>query len=126
MTTLTTWAMTIPALPSALLKPGAHQHWRVAHRAKQQDTETAFWLAKQAGAPPQPLAAVRATVTFVVAQRRRRDRDNWAARCKGFWDGLVRAGILADDDGETIRSVELRWVVDKANAPKTLIELEAV
>jgi len=127
MTTATTWRLSIPRLPSDKLKPGAQQHWTTAYRAKQQDTQDAFMWCKTHRLPASmPWAAVRATVTFVVAQKRRRDRDNWSARLKGFWDGLVRAGVLADDDGDTIRSVELVWMVDRENAPQTIISLESL
>lgn len=45
------------------------------------------------GPIPAPLVRAR----FFWATRRRRDRDNAAARLKPYWDGLEDAGLVADD-----------------------------
>ena len=48
--------------------------------------------------PLAPLAPpVVAEVTFTFPDRRRRDQDNVLASLKACWDGLVDAGLLADD-----------------------------
>lgn len=57
---------------------------------------------------------VRARVTFVVPDRRRRDIDNLLAMLKPAWDGLTDAGVLEGDDAERF-SVESTEVVVSHN-----------
>lgn len=53
--------------------------------------------------PPLPLPVpVSATVTFHMPNRRRRDLDNLLAAMKPAWDGLVDAGVLADDNADQL------------------------
>ena len=52
---------------------------------------------------PSPLPTpVSATVTFWMPDRRRRDLDNLLAAMKPAWDGLVDAGLLADDNADQL------------------------
>ncbi|KKK62984.1 hypothetical protein LCGC14_2998840, partial [marine sediment metagenome] len=53
---------------------------------------------------------VLATTTFYVTDRRRRDMNNLDASLKALWDGIVDAGILADDSSEHLQHGRSRLV----------------
>lgn len=59
-------------------------------------------VGKAAVGLPAVAAPARGVVTFVWADRRRRDADN--VELKWLWDGLVDAGVLVDDRGEVLRA----------------------
>lgn len=86
-------------LPPAALKPNARVHWRTKAKATKAYRETARWAAHA----PHPLAwkAAEIQAHFHFKQDRRRDRDNLLASLKAAFDGLVDAGLLADDSGVT-------------------------
>lgn len=56
---------------------------------------------EEAGIPPLELCQVR--LTWFVTTKRTRDVDNLAALEKPMFDGLVRAGVVADDKPELMR-----------------------
>ena len=58
---------------------------------------------------------------WVMADRRRRDRDNAAASFKSGLDGLVDAGLLADD--QHVLPMPIRWRLDRA-APRLVLVVE--
>ena len=97
--------------PPAALNPNKRLYWAARHRAAAQYRNECFVVAKdminRAGrikAPvPSPLPTpVTATVTFWMPNRRRRDLDNLLAAMKPAWDGLVDAGLLADDNADQL------------------------
>jgi crossover junction endodeoxyribonuclease RusA len=102
---------TLP-LPPRSLSPNARQHYM----AKARDTKEYRTRAKVEGwkipASNRPgwTEAIATTVVF-APNRRRRDRDNLLASLKSAFDGLVDAGILADDAG--LHHAPLRIEYDK-------------
>ena len=58
------------------------------------------------------LGRVHVRLTMTPSDRRRRDPDNIAGVLKPVLDGLVDAGVLADDSAEYVASVTL--VVERA------------
>lgn len=69
---------------------------------------------------PKENAVVR--IRYYFKDRRRRDPDNYSG--KFILDGLVHAGVLADDSFNNIELI-LRGGYDKEN-PRTEIEIEEV
>jgi Holliday junction resolvase RusA-like endonuclease len=122
--------ITIPALPGEALKPGYRGGWWLVRKAKKHDTEMGYVYAliayRERKNFPLPLKRVIAEVTFVFKQQRRRDLDNWSGRLKGYWDGIVQAGIVADDNSEIITSLSVKFEIDKARAPLTIITISEV
>lgn len=59
------------------------------------------------------MAPVRATYTFVVPDRGRRDWDNYALLCKPVQDGLVRAGVLPGGDHFEALEGNVRFRVER-------------
>jgi Holliday junction resolvase RusA-like endonuclease len=128
---MSSFEVTIPCHPSVLLKPGAQSHWTAKARAKKEDTEMGYMRALVAKGlaeprPTLPLGAVDLWVTFMCAQQRHRDPDNWHGRLKGFLDGIVRAGIIEDDNSEVLRSVTIEFIIDKQRAPATVLRFTEV
>ena len=75
--------------------------------------------------PEKPLEAVQVTVTVYRKGKQRMDPDNFAARMKGFWDGLVEAGLLKDDSTDVIKWVQYMFIVDPEKAGREgLVEFE--
>jgi Endodeoxyribonuclease RusA. len=91
-------------IPDACLSPNWRGHWAVRAKATKQLRKTAAILALSeialiAGPPCWKKAT--AQVTYHFRDKRRRDKDNFQARLKAAFDGIVDAGILADDSGLT-------------------------
>ncbi len=88
-------------LPARELSPNARCHWgakavatRKARTAACACAMAALWRDE----PPRWKNAMSQLI-FYFKTARRRDADNLLASCKAYCDGLVDAGILADDSG---------------------------
>ena len=98
-------------MPPRELSPNYRGHWREVAPIRRDYREHCLMLALVAiqnngGRPEYPLAPpVVAEVTFTFPDRRRRDQDNALAGLKAAWDGLVDAGLLADDKMPDFRVV---------------------
>jgi len=89
-------------LPAKSLSPNARDcHW-VIDIAKRIHRDRARWATYDAiaGATPRWLAAT-IQATFYHAQHRVRDQMNLIGSLKAYEDGIVDAGLLADDEGVT-------------------------
>ena len=73
---------------------------------------------------PFPFIKARLNLTFVFAEKRRRDKDNLLARFKPGLDAIVDAGLVLDDDAEHLQISNLDILVDPGRAPLTVIDLE--
>lgn len=113
--TITDW------LPDQLAN-GPHGHWRVRQK-KLQAAQTMVWASgKHAGIEP-VTGPVRVTVTFVFAQKRRRDTDNLYSRAKGVVDGLVKGGWIEDDNTEVLELHVLSAVsIEKRKSTRITLE----
>lgn len=69
--------------------------------------------------PPAPLKRAAVTLIYHFPDKRRRDPDNYSG--KMILDGLVRAGILADDSFDCIE-LKLAAIGDKGNFTQIYIE----
>jgi hypothetical protein len=96
------WTITVPIAPLSL-NAELKGHWSVRSAHVAQCRESAMWLAKEARIPPMQRVSVTATElrtpTAKGADRKgRRDLGNFYWTVKGSIDGLVDAGVIADDD----------------------------
>jgi Holliday junction resolvase RusA-like endonuclease len=73
--------------------------------------------------PKNPLQKATVKITYHFKDDRRRDPDNYSG--KFILDGLVRAGILADDSFDCITLVLCKGQKDTKN-PHTIIEVTEV
>jgi len=115
----------IERLPSYELSPNWHGHWRKRHKAKVMDEQdTSAYFLHAYSKPAEPVRKATATVTVTRRGHQKLDPDNFAARMKGYWDGLVKCGLLADDSTDVLE-VKYIFEVDKEKAgPFGLIEFE--
>jgi hypothetical protein len=111
------WTIKIPRLPSREMSPNFHGHWSRTARAKIMDqNEVIGCFSETYTRPDVPVTKARVTVDVYRRTKQRLDADNFAARCKGYWDGLVKAGLLADDNVSVIGTPEYTFHVDKERA----------
>jgi crossover junction endodeoxyribonuclease RusA len=83
--------------PDARLSPNGRVHWAIKSRVVKGARELACYEAKRACLPPMPAEGdIRMVWTFHPPDKRRRDRDNIAASCKAYADGIADA--LGVDD----------------------------
>lgn len=107
------------------------RHWTVTarHRAKYRDDVRIAALAAtvEAGARPcLPLASARCRLTWVTPTRQRHDLDNIIAACKPLFDGLVDAGVLADDGPEHVVELTICRQARPGARPEVLVELTLI
>jgi len=125
----------VSQLPPASSSPNSRAHWTRRHRdAKiyqnavfyecvdvRNKLERAHW---QPGFPP--FEKARLTLTFVFPNYRKRDKDNLVSRFKSGQDALVQAQLVPDDTPEHLVMGSINIVIDRQQAPRTIIELEEV
>ena len=97
---MNTFHITLP-LPAKELSPNARCHWGTK-AVKTREARITAWAGAMAilwhDDSPRGEKAM-SQLTFYFKTKRRRDADNLLASCKAYFDGLVDAGILADDSG---------------------------
>lgn len=122
----------IPRLPDSKLNPNvtsrAGNLWFRYAASKKEDGETALLSAKTSRLPrSMPWDSVKVKVTYVlgyVKSPRRRDWDNLIGSTKGFWDGLVKAGVLTDDSMDVVQEVTFSKELRKGHYSATIFEIE--
>lgn len=65
----------------------------------------------------------RIVATFYARVARRRDPDNALALLKPYIDGIVQAGLLADDDAGCVEYAPIVFAVDRNN-PRVELRIE--
>lgn len=80
--------------------------WQRSHRLISDWRTQAAWVAKAHRVPP--LVAARVVVELRFITTRRRDPANWAPTGKAIVDGLVDAGVFADDDAGRVVGPDMR------------------
>lgn len=109
---------TIPLIPPSLNKYAGRENTWEYRNAKAEWRSIVCAYCRPRRKPP-PFAHLR--ITFYFADRRRHDADNY---CKFLLDGLVSAGVIADDDFAHV-AYFVRGGVDKDN-PRTEVLIDAV
>ncbi|MBN2582551.1 MAG: RusA family crossover junction endodeoxyribonuclease [Planctomycetes bacterium] len=107
-------------LPPRELSPNARPHHMAKARAVRKYRLWAWAEARSQNVRP-GWAEAKAQATFHFTSNRRRDRDNLLASLKPAFDGLVDAGVLADDSGLTHLPVRIEL---DANEPRVEICIE--
>ena len=112
--------ITIPSLPPEEFSPNARIHWAVRGKAANQAYDDVIALVSEQGWNQDPIAGAHISVSWGVKDRRRRDTDNFVARTKPYIDGLIKAGVIADDSRFHVR-YSFSW--HNASAPETVITI---
>lgn len=83
--------------------------WPVRAERVRSWRELAGWRAKECQVPR--LVCARIIVELNFSDGRRRDPSNWAPTAKACVDGLVDAGVFADDDHTRVIGPDMRMGV---------------
>ena len=96
--------LVIPNLPAAeyAANYARGQHWSVKQKITQRVHDEIIALVHEQGWKGAPLEQANVSVCFVLPDHRRRDPDGLISRMKPYFDGLVLANVLKDDDLQTI------------------------
>ena len=93
--------------PSRLVSLNERAHWASQQRHKGEWLDGGYWLGQQIKTDMRRMRMrlpleTRCRIRFAadVAEERRRDGHNMALCAKWFIDGLVLAGVFADDDSK--------------------------
>lgn len=98
MTDLHSWVIELPA-GMVLINANDRLHWAAKMRLTKTIRDAAHVITRQAKVP----RLERARIDFIVhpgPKMRRRDPGNWSLSAKAAVDGVVDAGVLADDSSE--------------------------
>ena len=101
------------AWPPKEVFPNARPHYQAKARAVKQYRWDCKMDARHQHRPQTLASPVKATVTFVVPDRRKRDTANMMDALKAMWDGIVDAKLLVDDSHEHLRHGEPSVRVEK-------------
>ena len=124
---LRTLRIELPCLPpaeySANRSRGAawQRNYRVSH-GNRGAVEQIVALVKEQGWEGPPMERARIYCIFYLPDRRRRDGLSLWERSKPWFDGLVEAGVIRDDDLLTI-SFPTAWGIYRKGEPGTAIEV---
>ena len=115
----------MPHLPPRELSPNARLHWARLRKAKAAAKEELVALLIEQGCVQDPLwERAHLKVTFVAADKRRRDLDNLIAACKPWIDGLVGVnGVIVDDAYDRL-SIEASYQIGENE--QTILEVTYV
>jgi len=116
------YQFTINRLPSKYLSKNSGRRWlpQMIDAKFKEDIKTtiAFFLEKYTR-PSEPLQQATVTVKLYFRYRRHRDHTNYAGMLGGFMDGLVHAGIIADDSVDVIGHPDIQFIVDREKGYST-------
>ena len=102
-------------LPHFCLSPNARAHWTV----KAGVTKKARRLAREAVEAEDvctaPWAKVTATEAFFYKTNRNRDERNAVAMLKAYYDGVVDAGLILDDNHNILTHGQPSFYTEKEN-----------
>ena len=90
------------------------KHWRYAQQVKKKTTELVCEYAKALNIPPMRFAWIQMRIYF--PDKRRRDMDNYSP--KYFVDGLTKAGVIEDDNSNSVFILPTALLYDKQR-PRT-------
>lgn len=117
-----------PSTPNAVRKAGKGQKGRGHWSAQREDHDTVadavHWVAKAANLPRIELCTIR--LIWLLPGNPRVDNDALSVFLKGAKDGLVSAGVLADDRCQIVVEDRMRIVpgMGRDIAPAMLLEIE--
>ena len=108
--------------PDERLSPNARVHHQVRAKATREAKEQVLVAVLEQGRRKPLDDRATVTVTFVVPDKRRRDKGNLIASAKAYLDGLTDAGVIKDDTWQYIEEVYPPIVYEKG-VRRTIIEV---
>lgn len=119
------WQLLLPPVQLINANEVRHWHWREERKAAAAIRQASAVLARKQDVP----RLERGRFLYVVHPRERTQRFdplNWALSAKAAGDGLVDAGVFADDDSRTVIGADARAgnLVDARHIRMTLVIVE--
>lgn len=119
------WQLLLPPVQLINANEVRHWHWSDERKAAAAIRQASATLARTGRVP----RLERGRFLYVIHPRERTQRFdplNWALSAKAAGDGLVDAGVFADDDSRTVIGADARAgnLVDPANIRMTLVIVE--
>lgn len=100
------YVLDVPADGLAWLTMNQRLFWRVRNERTQGWRTATAWRARKAGLPRIQKARIECVLRFT--DKRLRDAGNWAPTAKACVDGLVDAGVFADDNSRHVIGPDMR------------------
>ena len=97
-------------------------YYEIAKRKKEWEDIVIMEVKRQS---IQRVQKVKMTYMFHFADNRKRDADNYMTSCKFINDGLVKSGILPDDNFACVPALTIRRG-EKADKPYILVIMEDI
>lgn len=97
------WTLTLP-YDKPPLSLNSRMHFRKEAQWKRQIKDDVGWLARAAKLPRNELRRVLIQLVWTPSMKRDRDTDNPTATLKPAIDGLVRYGLVPDDNRDVVES----------------------
>jgi crossover junction endodeoxyribonuclease RusA len=107
------WAIKLPYRRPPMTENMRWPHPAAKNRVAQQVKQAAWALAKHHRIPA--LKAIIVELVYYPGNNRRIDGDNLAPTLKYLTDGLVKAAVLPDDNGERVLDSRCRAVPRRAD-----------
>jgi crossover junction endodeoxyribonuclease RusA len=87
--------------PNKVLSPNARPHWAAKGKAvkKARNDANLAAIAAMRAVNWMTVEGAMVSTTFHCRDARRRDRDNFGAMCKSYFDGFADAGVITNDAG---------------------------
>ena len=102
----------LPLPPGALNPNGPHGSWYARARALKRCRQLAR-AAVEAEQIEETWERVEVRTVFFHKVERRRDGANYLTRLKGYFDGIVDAGLVVDDDAKHFEAYPPKFEIDK-------------
>ncbi|MGV8149679.1 MAG: RusA family crossover junction endodeoxyribonuclease [Alkaliphilus sp.] len=112
----------IPEIHPSLNEWARKWHYKKIAKEKKRWNEMVR-LVSLATRTKKPLTSVEIDITYFFKDKKRRDRDNYTP--KFILDGIVHAGIIKDDDFETIKRQNIHSGFDSKN-PRTEVTIREI
>jgi len=107
--------------PYRQLSPNARVHPLTLAKWKARAKRDAWYATKEKviGEPRWARASVK--IVFYHKDNRRRDEDNLIASMKPYIDGIVYAGLIADDSHKNLIRLPVEFLIDKEDPRVELV-----
>ena len=117
--------LVIPSLPPAEYSANyaRGRHWAEKQRVTQAAHDEIIAEVRNQGWQGPTLQKAHVKVIFTLPSRRKIDGGSLVERSKPWIDGLVLAGVIADDDLETIGFPEFSHTYERRAQAQTVVEV---
>lgn len=122
-TRLKQFTVTLDFLPPAALRGNSRAHWKAKLSPTKEMRQSGFWHGLTEGIG---FNVQRAKAEVVFRHYRKIDFDNFLIGLKPWWDGLIQAECIPNDDPEHFSIASVRWEKAPKGDSQTIITVTEV